>query len=135
MQFVHVSKDAMPQKAQGGFVTASLAALILLASSSSASLFFFVFNAAASLHAVLWADQCSSWRESSTALRRSPNTSSRQACRRPRSRDLQQQSEEEGVQTSDPEEQQQRKQRKQAQTIRRRRRLGGRGRLSLKDVR
>ena len=55
MQFVHVSKDALPQKAQGGFVTASLAALIL-AFSSSASLFFF-FNAAASLHAVLWADQ------------------------------------------------------------------------------
>ena len=57
MQFVHVSKDALPHKAQGGFVTASLAAFVL-ASSSSASFFFFV--AAAALHAVLWNDQCSS---------------------------------------------------------------------------
>ncbi len=57
MQFEHVSKDASPQKAQGGFVTASLAALIL-ATSSSASFFF---AAATSLHAVLWTDQCSTW--------------------------------------------------------------------------
>jgi hypothetical protein len=57
MQFVHVSKDASPQKAQGGFVTASLAALVL--ASSSASFFFVV--AAAALHAVLWTDQCSTW--------------------------------------------------------------------------
>jgi hypothetical protein len=56
MQFAHVSKDTLPQKAQGGFVTASLAALVL--ASSSSTTFFFV--AAASLHAVLWADQCSS---------------------------------------------------------------------------
>ena len=83
MQFVHVSKEALPQKAQGGFVTASLAALLLasssstyfffvaassfldaisliLASSSSAS-FFFCFDAATSLHAVLWTAQCSTW--------------------------------------------------------------------------
>ena len=56
MQFVHVSKDALPQKAQGGFVTASLAAL-LLASSSSASLFFVA--AANSLHGFLCCVQCS----------------------------------------------------------------------------
>ena len=56
MQFVHVSKDALPQKAQGGFVTASLAASIL-ASSSSARFFF--FNAATFLHAVLWTGQWS----------------------------------------------------------------------------
>ena len=58
MQFVHVSKDALPQKAQGGFVTASLAAL-LLASSSSATFFF---NAAAiSLHGFLCFGQSSPW--------------------------------------------------------------------------
>ena len=58
MQFVHVSKEALPQKAQGGFVTASLAALFL-ASSSSASCFFVA--AAISLHSFLCVDQCSTW--------------------------------------------------------------------------
>ena len=47
MQFVHVSKDASPQKAQGGFVTASLAALLVARASCSSARFFF-FKAASS---------------------------------------------------------------------------------------
>lgn len=57
MQFVHVSKEAMPQKAQGGFVTASLAAL-LIASSSSATIFF-VAAATSLLHGFLCFGQSS----------------------------------------------------------------------------
>jgi hypothetical protein len=69
----NVSKDAMPQKGQGEFVTALLlasssflfaaassfldAASLILASSAS----FFFFNAAASLQAVLWTALCSAW--------------------------------------------------------------------------
>ena len=59
MQFVHVSKDAKPQKAQGGFVTASLAALLLASSSSASASFFFVAAAATSLHGFLCCVQCS----------------------------------------------------------------------------
>ena len=50
MQFVHVSNDTAPHKAQGGFVTASLAFLVLASSSSAA---FFFFDAANSLHGIL----------------------------------------------------------------------------------
>ena len=97
---VHVSNDAMPQNAQGGFVTASLSALLLLvlASSSSATFFF-----SAARHQPCTRSYCGTTsaradrrENSSAALRRSPSTSSRQACRIPRWRGRQ--SAEEGAQ-------------------------------------